>query len=53
MNIRQDFFKLIDFVVEIGIVDSYGEDSMLPLKFLNDAVGILRTHGVSLPKFGF
>lgn len=52
-NIRSDFFKLVDFVVEIGIVDSYGERSMLPLKFLNDSIEILQAHSVSVPKQDF
>ncbi|WP_455240240.1 hypothetical protein [Variovorax durovernensis] len=53
MDIQQDFFKLIDFVVEVGIVDSYGENSMLPLNFLDGAVEILRIHGVLPPKLDY
>lgn len=49
-GIRQDFFRLIDSAVEIGIVDAYGESSGLPLKFLHQVIEMLRIYKIPLPR---
>ncbi|MET3493396.1 hypothetical protein [Variovorax boronicumulans] len=50
-GLEQDFLSLVDSVVEIGIVEAYGEESALPLNFLQKAVEILSSHKVPLPDF--
>lgn len=45
-NIYNDFYELIDLVIEIGIVDLYGDDTDLPFKFLNQSIDILEKHNI-------
>ncbi|WP_200877999.1 hypothetical protein [Burkholderia paludis] len=44
-----DFLILVDNVVEVGIVDLYGERTDLPLRFLDEAMCILEGSSISLP----
>ncbi|HGL6716235.1 hypothetical protein NTJ56_02160 [Burkholderia contaminans] len=45
-----EFSNLVDSVVEVGIVDLYGGESDLPLKFLDKTMYILERNGISLPE---
>lgn len=45
----QDLSELIDSVVEIGIVDMYGADSIHPSNFIRKCIKILENHDVPLP----
>ncbi|WP_339483752.1 hypothetical protein [Pseudomonas sp. RL_5y_Pfl2_73] len=44
-----DFTSLVDNVVEIGIVDLYGEKTNLPIQFLERAMAILEKNNIPLP----
>ncbi|WP_420552090.1 hypothetical protein [Tenacibaculum aiptasiae] len=44
----KDFYKLIDRVIEIGIVDLYGDDTEFPDKFLISSINILKSHNILL-----
>ena len=52
-DLRPDFLRLVDSVVEIGMVDAYAVDSISPLQFLLQAVAILEVHEVPLPALDF
>ncbi|MET3917154.1 hypothetical protein ABID97_003936 [Variovorax sp. OAS795] len=52
-DLRPDFLRLVDSVVEIGMVDAYAVDSISPLRFLLQAVAILEVHEVPLPALDF
>ncbi|EMD9442996.1 hypothetical protein VXE32_007078 [Burkholderia cepacia] len=45
-----EFENLVDSVVEVGIVDLYGEKTSLPLKFLDKAMLVLERRGFPLPE---
>ncbi|EMN5131464.1 hypothetical protein LGM58_21580 [Burkholderia contaminans] len=48
-DLINEFSNLVDSVVEVGIVDLYGEKTDLPLRFLDRAMSILDRNGISLP----
>lgn len=48
---RSTFIELIDTVVEVGIVDMYGEETEKPRLFLVKCIDILKKNKVSIPKF--
>ncbi|MCL1919073.1 MAG: hypothetical protein FWG14_12340 [Peptococcaceae bacterium] len=52
VDIKNDFYNLVDNVVEIGIVDMYGANTDFPYKFLNNAIKILEKHNIFMPIFG-
>ena len=45
-----DFEKLLHSVVEIGLVDMYGDDTDQPLHFLNSSIAVLQRTQSPLPK---
>lgn len=47
---KQEFVTLVDSVVEVGIIDLYGAQSELPLKFLKKILDILEINNISFPK---
>ncbi|WP_282079661.1 hypothetical protein [Aquimarina algiphila] len=44
----EDFYKLIDNTIEIGIVDLFGETTDLPKTFLSNCINILNEHTIEL-----
>jgi hypothetical protein len=48
-DVRTDFARLVDFVVDIGVGDMYAASSMQPLADLIRILGILDDHGVERP----
>ncbi|MFK7089517.1 hypothetical protein AAFM71_11960 [Chromobacterium violaceum] len=49
-NIKSDFLHLVDYTVEVGIVDLYGALSDLPIQFIEKIIIILEKHNITLPK---
>jgi hypothetical protein len=49
-DVRPDFARLVEFVVEIGFVDLYGATSKRPLHFLLRSLAILDDHGIERPQ---
>jgi hypothetical protein len=45
----EPFRRLVEHVVEIGLVDMYGAETSQPLQFLNRTQEILRSTGISPP----
>ncbi len=41
---------MVDSVVEVGIVDLYGEKTALPIKFLDKVMQILERNRLPLPR---
>lgn len=48
-DIREDFARLVDYVVKIGIDDMYGASTMKPLNNVLRCLEILDAHGVERP----
>lgn len=48
-NDLDEFSALVDSVVEVGIVDLYGAQTVLPLRCLDKAMQILEQNAISLP----
>lgn len=49
-DIKNDFLHLVDYTVEVGIVDLYGAPSDLPIQFIEKIIIILEKHNITLPK---
>ncbi|MEM7351022.1 MAG: hypothetical protein AAF657_09470 [Acidobacteriota bacterium] len=49
-DLARDFQRLIESVVEIGLVDMYGAVTDLPAKFLAESQRLLESNGVQPPK---
>ena len=47
--LRREFAALVEFVVEIGIVDMYGASSERPRQMLERSIGMLDHRGVAVP----
>ncbi|WP_175814594.1 hypothetical protein [Burkholderia diffusa] len=47
---RLEFRTMVDSVVEVGIVDLYGEKTALPIKFLDKVMQILERNRLPLPR---
>jgi hypothetical protein len=45
-----EFSALVDSVVEVGLVDLYGAQTNLPLKFLNKALQVLEKNSIPFPE---
>ncbi len=50
---REEFGRLVDDCVEVGIVDMYCADSDYPVDFARNCRGILRKQGVPTPSLTF
>ena len=48
-DVRADFARLVDFVVDIGVGDMYSASTMQPLNDLLRILAILDDHGVERP----
>jgi hypothetical protein len=48
INLKKDFFEMVDNVVEIGIIDMFGNDTNYPSVFLNKTLSILKKHNINL-----
>jgi hypothetical protein len=48
-SIIDEFTHLVECVVEVGLVDMYGESSELSLKFLIKCIDILKNNNIELP----
>ena len=49
VELREDFGKLVEFVVEIGMYDAYGAKTDAPRKFLMRSICLIEKHGVPPP----
>lgn len=47
-ELKNDFFQLIEFVIEIGVVDLFGENTNYPNLFLKKAFDILKKHSITI-----
>ncbi|WP_281986974.1 hypothetical protein [Aquimarina aggregata] len=47
-NLFEDFYRLIDNTIEIGIVDLFGETTDYPKTFLYNCIDILNKHSIKL-----
>ncbi len=47
-NLFEDFYKLIDNAIEIGIVDLFGQTTDHPKLFLSNCINILSKHVIKL-----
>lgn len=48
-NYLSDLSRLIEFSIEIGIVDMYGADTSAPSTFLSKCINILNARNIPLP----
>ena len=48
-DVVEDFVHMVEFVVEVGLVDMYGALTTQPMDFLMRCVSILDAHGVERP----
>jgi len=48
-NLLKGFTRLIEYSIEIGIVDMYGDNTELPLIFLKKCTDILSEHNIMTP----
>lgn len=48
-DLALDFRRLVEYVVEIGLVDMYGRQTDLPLNFLLASCDILKAHDIEPP----
>jgi|GEM_PF-1318807 len=48
-DLKEDFYRLVDIVIEIGIVDLYGSDTMYPNLFLKQVFDILIKNKIEFP----
>lgn len=44
-----EFQKLVDFTVEVGLIDIYGSDTDKPALYLNKCIDILISNNIDLP----
>lgn len=48
-NERQEFLTMVDSTVEVGIIDLYGDETSLPLKFIEKVMHILERSQIPFP----
>lgn len=51
-DVREDFTRMVDYVVEIAMSDMYSESSMEPLNYLLRCQAILDANGIGRPEVG-
>lgn len=47
-ELKEDFYELIDSVIEIGVVNLYGQINDLPFIFLTKSLSIINKHNIHL-----